>query len=168
MKTYYNPEGDACWIDQEVEIIAWDRDKWFTFKDSAGELQTGKGWMFALKRSNKLWELPEGYLDEIVTVSRKESAKQLKDRRKTSTVYRVKSESLGYYKEFKSLRKAMNFCKANSDATFMYACFYYKNGSCSTPVLEKQDGQWYYFGSGQGRSNKNISYKTLNKFCMEN
>jgi hypothetical protein len=168
MKTYYNPEGDACWIDQEVEIIAWDRDKWFTFKDSAGEIRTDKGWKFALKRSNKLWELPEGYLDETVPVSRKESAKQLKDRRKTSAVYRVKIESLGYYKEFKSLRKAMNFCKSNSDATFLHACFYYKNGSCSTPVLEKQDDNWYYFGSGQGRRNKNISYKTLSKFCMEN
>ena len=165
MKTYYNPEGDPCWIDQQVEIVAWDRDKYFTFKDSLGELHTDKGWKFSFKHSNKLYELPYGYLDDVVRVTRKEAARELKELRKRSVIYRVKVESLSYYTEFKSLKKAMNFCKSNVDATFLHACFYYKNGSCSTPVLEHQNGQWYYFGEGR---NKRISYKTLNDFCMEN
>lgn len=166
MKTYYNPEGDACWIDMEVEIVAWDRDKYFTFKDSLGELHTDKGWKFSLKRSNKLYELPCGYLDDVRQVTRKEAARELKERRKKSVKYRVKTESLDYYKEFKSLRKAMSFCKSKVDATFLHACFYYKNGSCSTPVLEKENGRWYYFGNGRG--NKRLSYKTLSNFCWKN
>lgn len=166
MKTYYNPEGDACWIDEEVEIVAWDRDKYFTFKGSDGALRTDKQWKFSVKRSNKLYELPEGYLEEALDVTRKSAAQALKEIRKNSVVYRVKCESLGYYKEFKSLKKAMNFCKSNVNATFLHACFHFKRGSCSTPVLEKQGGQWYYFGHGRG--DKRLSYKTLSNFCMEN
>jgi hypothetical protein len=168
MKTYYNPEGDPCWIDEEVEIVAWDRDKYFTFKDSLGELHTGKGWMFSFKWSNKLYELPCGYLDEVVQVTRKDAVKELKELRKSKALYRAYTSTLDSKgsdrKEFKSLQKALNFCKSNPDCTFLHACFYYKNGSCSTPVLEQQDGQWYYFGEGR---NKRISYKTLNDFCVE-
>ena len=167
MKTYYNPEGDACWIDQQVEIVAWDRDKYFTFKDSLGEIHTDKGWKFSFKRSNKLYELPYGYLDEVVQVSRKDAAKELKEHRKTSVKYRVKQFSLcmesATWKEFKSLKKALNFCKGNPNCTFLHASFSYKNGFSSMPLLEKENGEWCY-SSGNGR----VSTKTLIDFCWEN
>ena len=31
MKAYYNPEGDPCWIDTLVEIVAWDGDWWYYY-----------------------------------------------------------------------------------------------------------------------------------------
>ena len=170
MKTYYNPEGDACWIDEEVEIVAWDRDKYFTFKDSTGELHTDKQWKFSIKRSNKLYELHYGYLDEVVPVTRKEAAKELKELRKSKARYTAYASTLygkgTGVKEFESLQKALNFCKSNPDCTFLHGSFDYKYGFKSAPLLEKQDGQWYYFGHGRG--NKRLSYKTLNNFCMEN
>ena len=169
MKTYYNPEGDACWIDQQVEIVAWDRDKYFTFKDSLGELHADKGWKFSFKRSNKLWELPYGYLDEAAQVTRKDAAKELKGRRKKSVAYRVKQFSRNgelyavTWKDFKSLKKALNFCKANPDCTFLHVSFRYKGGSISGPLLEKEDGEWCY-SDGTGR----VSTKTLVNFCWKN
>lgn len=167
MKTYYNPEGDPCWLDPEVEIVAWDRDKYFTFKDSLGELHTDKGWKFSFKRSNKLYELPYGYLDEVVQVTRKNAAKELKERRKTGVKYSVRQFNLCVesttWKEFRSLKKALNFCKANPDCTFLDASFNYKNGFSFMPLLEKEDGEWYY-STCSGR----VSNKTLIDFCWKN
>ena len=174
MKAYYNPEGDACWEDtssvhQEVEIVAWDRDKYFTFKDSIGELHADKGWKFSFKRSNKLWELPYGYLDEVAQATRKDAAKELKERRKKSVVYRVKQVSrngelyTSTWKDFKSLKKALNFCKANPACIFLHVSFRYKGGSISGPLLEKENGEWYY-SNGTSR----VSTKTLVNFCWKN
>lgn len=167
MKTYYNPEGDACWIDEEVEIVAWDRDKYFTFKGSDGVLRTDKQWKFSVKRSNRLYELPEGYLDEALDVTRKSAAQALKQLRKNSVNYSVKQFSpcmeSATWKEFKSLKKALNFCKGNPDCTFLHASFHYKNGFSSMPLLEKEGGEWFYSGSW-GR----VSTKTLIDFCWRN
>lgn len=166
MKAYYNPEGDPCWIDQEVEIVAWDRDKYFTFKDSLGELHSDKQWKFSIKRSNKLWELPDGYMGDICTVTRKEAAKELKGCRKSNANYSVKqfseSQNGAVWKEFKSLKKALNFCKSNPTCTFLHASFHYKNGFSSMPLLEKEDGCWCYSVSDR------VSTKTLIDFCWGN
>ena len=167
MKTYYNPEGITEGDNQEVEIVAWDRDKYFTFKDSLGELHTGKGWMFSLKRSNKLYELPCGYLDEVVQVTRKDAVKELKELRKSKALYTAYTSTLDSKgsdrKEFKSLQKALNFCKSNPDCTFLHASFHYKHGFISTPLLEKENGEWYY-STCTGR----VSTKTLIDFCWKN
>jgi len=160
VKALYDKDGVSPQL--EVEILGWDRDKYFAFKDSSGEIQHDKCWKFSVKRSNNLHTLAYADWGSIVVVTRKEAAKEIKKRYKKSVVYRVKTTSLDYYKEFNSLRKALNFCKSNKDATFLHACFYYKNGSCSGPVLEKLEGNWYYFA----QISKQVSEKTISEFCF--
>ena len=161
MKAYYNPEGNPCFIDQDVEVIAWDRDKWFTFKDSLGEIHTDKAWKFSVKRSNKLYSLPYGYMEDVKPVSKKESAQEIKEKRKRKAEYRVDFE--GGKKSYRFLSKALRVIASGSKYTHLSACFSYKNGFSSTTLLVKEDGEWYYYP----QSGK-VSDKTLNKFCEKN
>ena len=55
--------------------------------------------------------------------------------------------------------EALKYCKSNVDAYFMSGAFYKKYSSSFTPLLEKEDGLWYYYTSVG-----NVSSKTLNNF----
>lgn len=160
MKAYYNPEGNPCFIDQDVDVIAWDRDKWFTFKDSLGELHTDKAWKFSVKRSNKLYFLPYGYMEDVKPVSKKDAAQEIKAKRKRKAVFIVDFEAGN--KGYRFLSKALRVIASGSKYTHLSAHFSYKNGFYFTPLLVKEDGEWYYYP----RSGK-VSDKTLNKFCKE-
>jgi hypothetical protein len=117
-----------------------------------------KLWKFGIKRSNKLYKTPRGYLKDAVVYSNKAVSSELKAKRKGKSLYKVicKGEIT---KEFKSLNKALKYCKSNVDAYFMSGAFYRKYNSSFTPLLEKEDGLWYYYASW-----KNVSSKTLNNF----
>ena len=161
MKAYYNPEGNPCFIDQDVEVIAWDRDKWFTYKNSLGEISADKAWKFSVKRSNRLHFLPYGYMEYVKPVSKKEAAQEIKAKRKRKAVFIVDFE--GENKSYRFLSKALRVITSGSKYTHLSAHFSYKNGFSSTPLLVKEDGLWYYYP----QSGK-VSDKTLNKFCKEN
>lgn len=163
MKAYHNPdpEGNPCFIDQDVEVIAWDRDKWLTYKNSLGEIYADKAWKFSVKRSNKWYSLPYGYMDDVKPVSKKEAAQEIKVKRKRKAEYRVDFE--GGNKSYRFLSKALRVIASGSKYTHLSAHFSYKNGFYSTPLLVKEDGEWYYY-SQSGK----VSDKTLNKFCKEN
>lgn len=161
MKAYYNPEGDPCFINQKVTIIAWDRDKYFTLKDSVGKIYADKVWKFSVKRSNKWCYLPYGYVDDVKLVSKKEAAQEIKAKRKRKAEYRVDFE--GGNKSFRFLSKVLRVIASGLKYTHLSAHFSYKNGFSFTPLLVKEDGEWYYYP----QSDK-VSSKTLNKFCEEN
>ena len=161
MKAYYKPKGDPCWIDVEVEIIAWDRDKYFTFKTAQGEIYADKVWKFSVKRSNKWYTLPNGYMESVEIISKKQAAQEIKLKRKRKAGYRVDFE--GGNKSYRFLSKALRVIASGSKYANLSAHFSYKNGFSSTPLLVKEDGEWYYYP----QSDK-VSSKTLNKFCEEN
>ena len=160
MKAYYNPEGNPCFIDQDVEVIAWDRDKWFTYKNSLGEISADKAWKFSVKMSNKLHFLPYMYMEDVKPVSKKEASQEIKAKRKRKAVFIVDFEAGN--KSYRFLSKALRVITSGSKYTHLSACFSYKNGFSSTTLLVKEDGLWYYYPQS-GR----VSDKTLNKFCGE-
>ena len=160
MKAYYNPEGDPCWIDTQVEILAWDGDKWITFKNSIGEISADKLWKFSIKRSNKLYKLPRGEFDDVRPMSNKDVSKELKVLRKRKVLYTAKLDS-GDFKEFRHLGKALNFCKSNKGCNFLKGSFWEKRSSLFAPILVKEDGWWYFY-----KTSRPISSKTLNNWVM--
>jgi len=168
MKTYYNPEGDPCWIDTLVEILAWDGDKWITFKNSIGEVSADKLWKFSIKRSNKLYKLPRGYMEDTHYVSNKDVTKELKTLRKRRVLYTAYTSNLNHHtgqdkKTFKRLKKALNFCRSNPTCTFLHQAVYKKYSSHFHPVLERDGDWWYYYPN-----KTNTSSKTLNNWVMSN
>ena len=162
MKAYYNPEGDPCWIDTLVEILAWDGDKWITFKNSLGEISADKLWKFSIKRSNKLYKLPRGYMDDVWYPRNRDVTEELKVLRKRKVLYTAELDS-GNFKEFRHLEKALNFCKSNKECNFLKGSFWEKRSSFFTPILVKEDG-WRYFY----KISRPISNKTLSNWVMSN
>ena len=160
MKAMYDKDGVAPL--QEVELIAYDWDKYVTFKTKEGEILTDKLWKFNVKRSNKLYNLPRGYDEHAEKLSRKEISKLLKEDRKTKTEYSVKLES-GEIRRFKSLNKALNFCKSFPGALDLHGSYKAKRWSCFTGIMTKEDGFWYYFTRQEF-----VSEATLNRFCKAN
>lgn len=158
MKAVYDRDGVAPL--QEVELIAYDWDKYVTFKAEDGEILTSKLWKFNVKRSNKLYHLPKGYGDEFTCLSRKTVSKLLKEDRKSKTEYSVKLDN-GEIRSFKSLNKALNFCKSFPSALDLHGTHKAKLWSCFTGIMTKEDGHWYYFDR-QGF----VSEATLRRFCM--
>jgi len=157
MKALYDKDGILPVV--EVDLIAYDWDKYVTFKTVNGEIHTDKLWKFDVKRSNKLYHLAKGYGDEVINLSRKEVAKLLKEERKHSTEYTVELVTSAI-KHFRSLKKALNFCKGCSQATDLHGNHKAKRRSCFTGVLVKEDGDWFYFTRQEF-----VSEVTLNRFC---
>ena len=157
MKVKYDPTGYEKDL-QEADVLSWDGDKYITFKDSNGHIDCDKLWKFDIKRSNKLYKLPRGYLKDAVVYSNKAISSELKAKRKGKSLYKVICRG-EITKEFKSLNKALKYCKSNVDAYFMSGAFYKKYSSSFTPLLEKEDALWYYYTSVG-----NVSSKTLNNF----
>jgi len=160
MKATYDKDGVAPL--QEVELIAYDWDKYVTFKTKDGEVLTDKLWKFNVKRSNKLYHLAHGYDEDVQKLSRKAVSKLLKEDRKTKTEYSVQLES-GEIRRFKSLNKALNFCKSFPGALDLHGSYKAKRWSCFTGIMTKEDGFWYYF-TRQGF----VSESTINRFCKAN
>jgi hypothetical protein len=160
MKAMYDKDGVAPL--QEVELIAYDWDKYVTFKTKDGEVLTEKLWKFNVKRSNKLYHLPRGYDEDVQKLSRKAVSKLLKEGRKAKTKYSVKLES-GEIRRFKSLNKALNFCKSFHGALDLHGSHNAKRWSCSTGIITKEDGFWYYF-----TRQVFVSEATLSRFCKDN
>lgn len=160
MKAMYDKDGVAPL--QEVELIAYDWDKYVTFKTKDGEVLIDKLWKFNVKRSNKLYHLPRGYDEDVQKLGRKEISKLIKEGRKAKTEYSVKLES-GEIRRFKSLNKALNFCKSFPGALDLHGSHKAKRWSCFTGIMTKEDGFWYYF-TRQGF----VSEATLNRFCKAN
>ena len=160
MKALYDKDGVLPL--EEVELVAWDWNKYVTFKCKDGVFYTDKLWKFDVKRSNKLYHLPIGYLDDFTKLSRKDVAARLKANRKASTEYSVKLES-GEIRRFKSLNKALNFCKSFPGAIDLHGSHKAKRWSCFTGIMTKEDGFWYYFTRQEF-----VSEATLNRFCKAN
>lgn len=159
MKASYDPTGEAT--DQEVvDVVAWDGDKYFTFRNSLGEIYSDKRWKFDVKRSNKIYKLPRGYLEDVDYPNNKEVSEELKLLRKRRVEYTAVVGDTR--KDFKHLHKALNFCKSNPACTFLKGSFFSKGSSLFTPVLVKEgDGFWYYYPS-----RGNVSSKTLDRWVM--
>lgn len=159
MKALYDKDGVTPL--EEVELMAWDWEKYVTFKGKGGVFYSDKLWKFDVKCSNALYHLPLGYLDEFTKLSRKDVATRLKANRKSSTEYTVKLEN-GNIRSFKSLRKALNFCKATPSAVDLCGSHKEKSWSCFCGLLVKEEGSWYYIARQEF-----VSETTLSKFCNQ-
>lgn len=153
--TYHRDESTK----EEVIIIAWDRDKRYQFVGSNGVVESDKTGYFDLKRTNKLYNLPEW--DDEPHKTNKEVSEEIKKCREKSCKYSLRLVS--GIKEFKSLSKALNYLKSveeDFDFSVIYSCKTYsmflslieREGSDlgfyeiskDAPVKQKTISNWVY------------------------
>lgn len=147
-----------------VKVIAWDRDKYFLYEDSNGNLLTTKGYHLSLKRSNKIHKLPyidwlvEGDEHGLISVTNKEAQQEIKRNYKRKTKYVVNDIT------FNSLKKAFNYAKnIGLEESFIYFKTNTKRHWFSGSLMVKEEGKWFYYLNPP----EGVSEKTLKSFCEE-
>lgn len=152
----YNEDHNQVISETEVNVIAWDRDKYFLCEDANGVKRTTKRYWLSLKRTNKLYSLP--YIDYseddfgLIAVTKKEATKEIKDGYKYTHKYHVGD------KKFNSLKKSLGvFFSRDSESSLLYYDF--REGNCwsSGPLMGKKGGECHYYTPVP----KGLSEKTL-------
>lgn len=167
MRCEYDKDGISKKV--VVDVLGWDRDKYFLAKGADGELFSDKSWKFSLKRSNKMYKLPEFELDYekdvyllSPTPSNKCVAKELKDQYKHKIGFTVVCGN-ELNKEFKFLRKALLFAKSVGNSCFVMGSEKWKNSSLFYTLVEQENGVWNYYDQCM----TSCSEKTLKNWCWK-
>lgn len=147
MKALYDRDGVADL--QEVEILAWDRNKYFLFKNSDGEIEEDKTWKFQIKRSNKIHNLSFiDYNNNGVLfgkpLTNKEAAEEIKKGQKRSIKFIVHLSDNPMV-EFGRLDKALKFASGTVGITHISVIWYNKRSSSSFSIVEFDEGLWRYY-----------------------
>lgn len=151
----YNEDHSQVISETEVNVIAWDRDKYFLYEDANGVKHTTKRYWLSIKRTNKLHSLP--YIDYsedeygLIAVTKKEATKEIKEGYKPTHKYHVGD------KKFNSLKKSLAFFFGCNEESYLRYDF--KEGNCwsSGPLMGKQGGEYHYYTPVP----KSVSEKTL-------